>query len=236
MSSTPSPSIGLPYELLIFDWDGTLIDSIGSIVACTMAALDELGLERLPESAVRATVGLGLKETMDALMPQAEEALRNELREAYFRHWVATYHAQPMLFPGVDEALTELSEAGYLLAVATGKSRRGLERDLDRVAGGELRRHFVGTRTVDEARSKPDPQMVFDLLKELGMRSDRSLMIGDTSYDLLMARSAGMASLGVTTGSHDREELNRYEPVACLDAATELPSWLRSLPVSAGQS
>lgn len=214
-----------PFELLIFDWDGTLIDSIGTIVACTQAAVSDLGLDPIADEAIRNTVGLGLRETVEALLPDADQELYDQLREAYFRHWVQTYAERPLLFEGAEETLIELREAGFFLAIATGKSRRGLERDMNRVG---TREHFAGTRTVDEAPSKPHPGMVLDLLDELGVEARDALVIGDTSYDLLMASAAGTRALGVSTGSHSCQQLARYEPVGCLSSVLQLPSWLES--------
>ncbi len=214
-----------PFELLIFDWDGTLIDSIGTIVACTQAAVADLGLDPIADEAIRNTVGLGLRETVEALLPHADQVLYDRLREAYFEHWVRTYAERPPLFVGAEETLSRLRRAGFLLAVATGKSRRGLERDMDRVGTREL---FAATRTVDEAPSKPHPGMVLDLLDDLGIEAKEALVIGDTSYDLRMATSAGTQSLGVSTGSHSCEQLAEYRPMACLSSVLELPEWLKS--------
>jgi phosphoglycolate phosphatase len=212
-----------PYELLVFDWDGTLIDSIGTIVACTQATLDELRLPPLPEQAIRQTIGLGLKETLETLLPDADRALSERVREVYFQHWVTTYCNQPLLFPDIEPLLQGLSEEGYLLAVATGKSRRGLERDMDRIG---LREHFATTRTVDEAHSKPHPQMLLDVLDDLGVRADDALMIGDTTHDLRMAEAARVEAVAVAGGSQPRTVLEELAPLACLDTVHQLPGWL----------
>jgi phosphoglycolate phosphatase len=212
-----------PFQLLVFDWDGTLMDSIGTIVACTQAAIGELGLGDLPEQTIRGTIGLGLRETIDILSPGCDEAQYGRILECYRKHWVSTYRDMPLMFAGVPEMLRELGEQGYLLAVATGKSRRGLDYALDQVG---LRDVFHATRTADEAFSKPHPQMLLDILDELGVPPRRAVMIGDTTYDLEMARSARTASVGVCTGSHCREELQRFEPLVCLEKVVELSSWL----------
>lgn len=212
-----------PFQLLVFDWDGTLMDSIGTIVACTQAAIGELGLGDLPEQTIRGTIGLGLRETIDILSPGCDEARYGQILECYRKHWVSTYRDMPLMFAGVPEMLRDLGEQGYLLAVATGKSRRGLDYALDQVG---LRDVFHATRTADEAFSKPHPQMLLDILDELGVSPRRAVMIGDTTYDLEMARSARTASVGVCTGSHCREELQRFEPLVCLERVVELGSWL----------
>ncbi len=220
-----------PFDLLVFDWDGTHMDSIGAIVACTRAVAGELELGDIAEETIRGTVGLGLRETMDILSPGCDDAMYQRILECYRRHWAADYRDEPVLFPGTGEMLQDLAESGYLLAIATGKSRRGLEYALEQTG---LRDLFHATRTVDEAFSKPHPKMLLDLLDELGVAPRRALMIGDTTYDLEMARSARTPAVGVCSGSHCREELARLEPLACLERVTEVGRWLEksSLPLS----
>jgi phosphoglycolate phosphatase len=136
---------------------------------------------------------------------------------------VATYRDRPLLFPGVRSMLGELARSGYLLAVATGKSRRGLEHALDQTG---LRGHFQATRTADEALSKPHPQMLLDLLDQLGVRPRAALMVGDSIYDLRMAAQAGAHAVAVLTGAHGREELAAEAPRVLLDRVADLPEWL----------
>jgi phosphoglycolate phosphatase len=124
------PADANPFRLLVFDWDGTLMDSIGSIVTCTQAAIRELGLRQMSDEAIRGTIGLGLRETIEALSPGCGEETFGRILECYRRHWTATYRDMPLLFPGAGEMLRGLAAEGYLLAVATGKSRRGLEYSL----------------------------------------------------------------------------------------------------------
>jgi phosphoglycolate phosphatase len=217
---------GRPYELLVFDWDGTLMDSVGTIVECTRATLEEMGLPELPEAEIRATVGLSLAEAMRLLSggdPDPQAAAR--IRDTYRRHWFATYHARAAPFAGVGALLAGLEAAGYLLAVATGKGRRGLDRDLD--ASG-LAGRFHATRTADETRSKPHPQMVLDLLDELGAAPRRTLVVGDSVWDLQMAAAAATPAVAVCTGAHPRAELLACSPLACLDEIRELARWLKS--------
>jgi phosphoglycolate phosphatase len=222
-----------PFKLLIFDWDGTLMDSVAVIVACAQAMLRELGLPAPPDSTIRNTVGLGLRETIDQLVPGCDAELYQQVLATYRAHWLSTYQNQPLLFPGVPEMLRRLAAEGYLLGVATGKSRRGLEYALE---SSGLRGLFNATRTVDEAPSKPHPGMLFDILSELGVQAAEAVMIGDTVYDLEMARAARMAGLGVLSGSQGREELERFEPLACLPNVVELPDWLAGTPVAAATS
>jgi phosphoglycolate phosphatase len=214
------------FRLLVFDWDGTLMDSIGSIVACTRTVMDELGLGGVSDDTIRNTIGLGLRETVDVLCPGGDDTVFTSILECYRRHWVATWRDRPVLFEGVRESLEALAEDGYLLAVATGKTRRGLEHALAQTGLGGL---FHGTRTVDEAFSKPHPQMLLDILEELGVRPQAAVMIGDTTYDLEMARNAGTAAVGVCSGSHCREELQGLKPLACLERVIEVRDWLAEL-------
>lgn len=211
------------FRLLVFDWDGTLMDSIGSIVACTRTVMDELGLRGVSDETIRGTIGLGLRETVDVLCPGGGDDVFTSILECYRKHWFTTWRDRPVLFKGVRESLEALAEDGYLLAVATGKSRRGLEYVLEQT---ELGGFFHATRTVDEAFSKPHPQMLLDVLEELGVHPRAAVMIGDTTYDLEMARNAGTAAVGVCSGSHCREELQSLEPLACLERVIEVRGWL----------
>jgi phosphoglycolate phosphatase len=214
---------GNGFRLLVFDWDGTLMDSVATIVACTRAVIRELGLAEPPEETIRGTIGLGLRETVDLLCPGGGESLFGRVVDCYRRHWFATYRDQPLLFPGVEAMLRELAGEGYLLGVATGKGRRGLDYALETCGLQEV---FHSTRTADEAYSKPHPQMLLDILYDLGVPPREAVMIGDTTYDLEMARSARTAGLAVLSGSHTREELERLDPLACLPSVLELPAWL----------
>jgi phosphoglycolate phosphatase len=217
------PSDPNAFRLLVFDWDGTLMDSIGTIVACTQAAIRDLGLKAIPDETIRGTVGLGLRETVEVLSPGCDEELLERILGGYRKHWSMTFRDTPLLFPGVGEMLRNFLEEDYLLAVATGKSRRGLDYSLEQTG---LRGLFHATRTADEALSKPHPQMLFDILDDLGMKPEGAVMIGDTTYDLEMARSARMAAVAVCSGGHCREDLERFGPLACLDQVVELAPWL----------
>jgi phosphoglycolate phosphatase len=211
------------FDLLVFDWDGTLMDSIGSIVACMRQAAADVGIYHVPEENVRRMVGLGLADAREAIGLDVAPELWNHVVERYKHHWHRHFRERNVPFAGVESTLAELEQRGYVLAVATGKSRRGLDRDLETSGLG---RFFTATRTVDEAFSKPHPQMLLDLMNELGTAPRRTLMIGDTTFDLEMAANAGTPSVGVTTGGHSRHELESCAPLACLPAVVELPSWL----------
>lgn len=213
------------FRLLVFDWDGTLMDSVGSIVACTQAVLQELEMDDVPEPTIRGTIGLGMRETIEVLVPGCSDELYERIIDTYRNQWWSTFRDRPVLFPGVDAMLRSLSEQGYLLAVATGKSRRGLDHALEQTG---LRDLFHSTRTVDEAFSKPHPRMLLDILDDLGVQPREAVMVGDTTFDLEMARNAGTAGVGVCTGSHCREELQELEPLVCLERVADLPAWLGS--------
>jgi|HubBroStandDraft_3_1064219.scaffolds.fasta_scaffold00522_5 phosphoglycolate phosphatase len=213
------------------------MDSVAAIVACAQATLRDLGLEpggapgALPEARIRATIGLGLRETVEALRPGCDEELFASIVERFRHHWFVTYRDLPLLFEGVAEMLADLEDRGYLLAVATGKSRRGLDHALEKT--GVVGR-FHATRTADEAFSKPHPQMLLDVCAAVGVEPREALMIGDTTYDLEMARNAGAAGLGVLSGSHSWEDLAACSPVACLASVVELPAWLPEAATGGG--
>jgi len=214
-----------PYDLLIFDWDGTLMDSVGSIVECTRATLAELRIPEPEEAILRGVIGLSLAETVERLASgNLDDEVTRRIPEVYRRLWHGTFHDRSFLFAGVADMLGDLADAGYLLAVATGKGRRGLTRDLETTGIAE---HFHSTRTPDEARSKPHPQMVLDLLDELGVGAERALVVGDSIWDLQMASSAGVPSVAVETGAHPRERLLEHSPRACFAGVSDLPGWLR---------
>jgi phosphoglycolate phosphatase len=218
------------YRVLIFDWDGTLIDSISSIVECTLATVREIGMGEPPVSGIRDGIGLGLRESVERLAPGCDEEVFQEILSVYRRHWLATYGHRAQLVPGARAILEELAADGYLLAVATAKSRTGLERDTKRLGVAEL---FSTTRTVSEAPSKPDPQMILDIVEALDTRPEQILMIGDTTHDLEMAHNAGVAALAVCTGSQNRERLEQARPLGCLDSVAELPAWLDTMSTPA---
>jgi phosphoglycolate phosphatase len=211
------------FDLVVFDWDGTVMDSLGAIVACAQDSLRDLDLSPVPDERIRSGVGLGLDVTVDRLLPDQAPAVRAAWIERYRHHWLATYHQHPVLLAGARDAVLALHRADYLLAVATGKSRRGLEREL---AATNLGSVFASTRTVDEAPSKPHPHMLIDLMDELGARPERTLMVGDTTYDMEMARNARVPAVGVLTGGHGREALLAAGAETCLPAASDLVTWL----------
>lgn len=218
-------------ELLVFDWDGTLVDSIGRIVSCTQQTLREVGLEGADETRIRMSIGLGIREMVNHFQPECDDEMFARICEVYRRHWLETYSLDPALFPGVREALEEVAREGYLLAVATAKSRWGLDNDL---AATGLAPIFHSSRTADECLAKPSPAMLLEILDELGVQAREALMIGDTVHDLQMAVNAGVPALGVTSGSHDRAELESVEALAYLDGVASIPEWLRGRRAARG--
>jgi len=210
------------FELLVFDWDGTLMDSTAVIVASLQAACADLGLAVPSEERARHIIGLGLNDAMAHVLPQVEAAEYPRVVERY-RHHFRLRDPQTPLFPGAEQALRALGATGHLLAVATGKSRRGLDRALEKTG---LRPVFHATRCGDESAGKPDPGMLHELISMLGAVPARTLMIGDTTHDLEMARNAGVASLAVSYGAHPRSQLETLNPLECLDSPEELWRWL----------
>jgi phosphoglycolate phosphatase len=212
------------HDLIVFDWDGTLMDSIAKIVRCFTAAVDDVGAPPPGEAATRHVIGLGLSEAVKQLLPGADESTRARVIERYRRHFLHLDQTEMPLFPGVREGLESLVAQGCLLAVATGKARRGLDRVLGDTGMAQL---FSATRCADEAFSKPHPRMLEDILEQTGVEPGGALMVGDTTYDMLMARHAGMDSLAVTYGVHGRELLMEHGPLACLDSFSEVHAWLQ---------
>ncbi len=215
-----------PYELLVFDWDGTLMDSQQEIVHCFQQAARDLALDVPPVDAIRNIIGLGMHQAVSAVFPQLDTEQKQQPFVERYRHYYFSPDKPPSkLFDGVFDMLTGLSEQGYLLAVATGKGRRGLDQALSRTG---LDAVFHYTRCVDEAHSKPHPQMLLDTLEFLGVEPPRALMIGDTEYDLLMAKNARVDSVAVSCGAHEKDRLLQHDPRVCIDWPHELPRWLDS--------
>lgn len=206
--------------IVIFDWDGTLCDSIEHIVTAMQAASGELGLTPPAAEDVRNIVGLGLPQAVAMLFPDLAESTREELARAYSDHYRSPSHPPVALFSGAMDTLLALRERGLELAVATGKSRRGLDRVLEALG---LANFFDATRCADETRSKPHPQMLVEIMTSRNKSAEEVLMVGDTEYDLAMAQQAGIRSVGVSFGVHSPARLALFEPLAIID---ELPQLL----------
>lgn len=214
------------FDLVIFDWDGTLMDSLAQIVRSVKLAAQDLGVPEPTDAAARDIIGLGLPEAMRVLFPQVPEAEREALRQRYSHHFVAgvSGHTQP--YVGAEDLLKQLYDADRQLAVATGKSRAGLNRVLAHTGWSS---YFHATRCADETASKPNPLMLQELLLELRVPLERAVMIGDTHYDLDMAQRLGMASIGVTYGVHSAERLAEHAPIAICHDMSELAAVLAAL-------
>ena len=210
------------YPLIVFDWDGTLIDSAAAIAVCIQEAARELGLPVPSREAASHVIGLGLADSLRHAVPTLAPAGYQEFVECYRKHFM-TCEDTMQLFPGVPELLAELRGRGHRLAVATGKSRRGLDRALEACG---MARYFDATRCGDETQPKPHPAMLLELLGELAVEPQRTLMIGDTSHDLEMARAAGVPAIGVCSGAHPIHALQALEPLACLETVCGLRQWL----------
>lgn len=211
------------FKLLIFDWDGTLADSEATIVAAMQTAIGQTALEPRSDAVIRQIIGLGLYEALSQLYPETGPSRLEQLAEAYRDAYLAATIEPVPLFPRAEEILYQLQSSGYLLAVATGKSRRGLDRALTE---NGLQHCFVASRCADETLSKPDPLMLHELLEEVDLPAQSALMIGDSEYDMEMAGRAGIAALGVNSGVHDRERLLQCKALHCLESLDELQSWL----------
>lgn len=213
-----------PYRLVVFDWDGTLMDSADQIVHCMQRGAEEAGMPVCSPEAIRHIIGLALPEALAELYPGHTTSDHQRVRERYAHHFIRGSGGHAEFFPGVPDLLDELGRQ-HLLAVATGKNRPGLDRVLERMG---MTGFFHATRTADETASKPDPRMLLELMEQLDVAPEQVLMIGDTSYDLEMARNAGVDRVGVTWGVHDESILRRYEPVALVSSINGLASWFRS--------
>lgn len=211
------------YKLLIFDWDGTLADSIGRIVEAMHVASDRSGFARCDDFAVKGIIGLGLPEAIRTLYPQISEAELLGFRQHYADHYIVLEAEPSPLFSGVVQSLAAFRAEGYRLAVATGKARRGLDRVL-KAHGWEA--YFDITRAADETASKPHPLMLEQILAHCNVRPEQALMVGDSSFDLQMARNAGVPSVAVSYGAQSLEALRLYEPCLAIDSFPELHAWL----------
>lgn len=209
-------------KLIVFDWDGTLMDSETQIVHAVQASIQDMQLEQRSYDECRDIIGLGLREAINALYPDQNEAFLDRFVERYRHHWFGNTHNSD-LFPGSRETLGLLKEAGFTLAVATGKGRSGLDRVL---ADTGLENLFSVTRCSDETQSKPHPQMLHEILQETAIEAHYALMVGDTEYDLEMANKAGIAPVAVNYGVHAQERLLQHNPLVCLDTISELVDWL----------
>jgi phosphoglycolate phosphatase len=210
------------FDLVVFDWDGTLFDSTALIVQSIQAACRDLGLPVPDDERASWVIGLSLHGAMAHAVPTVTPEQIPQMVDRYRFHYLARQH-DLTLFPGVLEMLHALKKRHHCLAVATGKSRAGLDEALHAV---ELKGLFDGTRTADETRSKPDPQMLDELMRQFGAEPDRTLMIGDTTHDLQLAANAGTPSIAVAYGAHPTSEFEAHSPLVVAKTVAELAAWL----------
>jgi phosphoglycolate phosphatase len=210
------------YELIVFDWDGTLFDSTALIVRCIQNACVDVGAPRPTDVQAAYVIGLGLADALLHVAPDLPPERYPDLGARYRHHYVASQDALS-LFPGTIEMLHALKAREQRIAVATGKGRRGLD---DALSHAQLHGLFDSTRTADETASKPDPRMLVELMDELGVPPERTLMVGDTTHDLLLARNAGTASVAVSFGAHDHENFAAFAPLHVAHSTRELHDWL----------
>jgi phosphoglycolate phosphatase len=212
----------LNFDLIVFDWDGTLFDSTALIVRCIQNACEDVGAPRPSDEQAAYVIGLGLADALRHVAPGLPPERYPALGARYRHHYVASQH-ELSLFQGTLDMLQALKARAHRLAVATGKGRRGLDDALSHV---QLHGLFDSTRTADETASKPDPRMLVELMEELGTAPERTLMIGDTTHDLLLARNAGTASVAVSFGAHEHESFAAFGPRHVAHSTIELRDWL----------
>ena len=216
-------AMGKSFDLLVFDWDGTLMDSAAHIVDSIQAAARDLDIEFPTQERARHIIGLGLLDALMYLFPSLPRADYPRLTERYRHHYLAGDH-KLALFAGAAQGIRAMHAAGFSLAVATGKSRQGLDRSLE---SSGLAVFFHASRCADEGLPKPHPDMLMYLMKALRVEPRRTLMIGDTTHDLEMAHSAGVPAVAVGYGAHPRASLEAHGPLACVTSFAELMGWVR---------
>jgi phosphoglycolate phosphatase len=210
------------FDLVVFDWDGTVVDSTAMIARCIQEAAADLGLAVPTLERASHVIGLGLQDALARAVPALPLARVEEFSARYRYHYFAC-EPEIVLFSGVRELLVDLTESGAQLAVATGKSRRGLDRAFGATGLGMF---FSASRCADETHSKPHPAMLLELTDQLDIGVERTVMIGDTTHDLEMARAAGTAAIGVTYGAHPREQLAAIAPIGLAESVGGLREWL----------
>lgn len=207
------------YELVVFDWDGTLANSIDWIVDCLLFVAEQQNLVKPSEQACKDIIGLSLSQAMLTLFPTINDQAKVRMVEAYRRRYMSKAITQNDLFLDTLPVLQELMRSGKTLAIATGKGQQGLDRALD---GTDTRHFFQYMRCADVMESKPSPHMLFDIMQVSGISPEKTIMIGDSSLDLIMANNAGVASVGITTGAHSATVLNAENPLRCINNLKEL--------------
>ena len=222
MNSTPATYPKRRFDLVVFDWDGTLFDSTMLIVRCIQAGCRDIGVPAPSDKDAAYVIGLGLHDALQHAVPGLPAERYPELGQAYRQRYWASQH-ELVLFPGTLEMLQALKDRHHLLAVATGKNRRGLN---DALAHSQLTGMFDGSRTADETAGKPNPLMLMELMADFDVKPERTLMIGDTTHDLMMAVNAGTPRVGVSYGAHHHETFAQHEPLFVAHSTAELHAWL----------
>ncbi len=212
------------YDLIVFDWDGTVMDSTALIAGSIQVACRDLGLIVPDDETARHVIGLGLDQALRYAVPDLSEQQYPELVERYRYHFLSQDEKIP-LFDGARETIVELHEARYQLAVATGKSHAGLNRAMEAT---DMKRYFHATRTADQTFSKPDPAMLLELMDELGVSVERTLMVGDTTHDVLMAQNAQVDVVAMGHGAHPAVQLQQLNPLALVENFVQLRAWLHA--------
>ena len=212
------------FDLIIFDWDGTLIDSIDWIVHCLQTAGRQCGCDIPEAQAAKDVIGLSIAKACARLFPGVDQETLTQLTSRYQQTYLSRHLGRKDLFPGVYDMLVELKQAGYQLAVATGKTRAGLQEALQATDTEDL---FCITRCSDETASKPDPLMLHQIIQYADAANERSLMVGDSTHDLQMAMNAQISSIAVSCGAHPEDILQQYSPLMCLQQPAELLNIIR---------
>ncbi len=210
------------FELIVFDWDGTLMDSRAQIVSCMRQALHDCRLPDMNDLELQQVIGLGLHEAVRQLLPEQPDAVIEQVVAAYRVRWLGAPPGLSRFFKGIEALLYRLSEHDVPMAVATGKSRTGLDRQFSETDTGHL---FAISRCADESLSKPAPDMLLEILETLAKKPEDTLVVGDSTYDMQMARSAGVERLAAGYGVHSTEQLSAYDPIGMMRTPGELVSW-----------
>ena len=211
------------FDLIVFDWDGTLINTIDWIVHCLQDAGEKHGFARPEPQAAKDVIGLCIDNAVATLFPDADNGIQKKIVQTYSETYFSKQLSKDDFFPGVYGMLLSLKQSGYRLAVATGKTRAGLTEAL---SATETHALFDITRCADETASKPDPKMLHEIMVQTQTPPGRTLMVGDSIHDMLMARNAKIASIGVSCGANDQESLLKYDPLLCLQEPTELLNYI----------
>jgi phosphoglycolate phosphatase len=213
-------------KLLIFDWDGTLCNSLDRIVECIQLSAEDTGLPVPEPEQAQEIVGLGLIEALSHLFPGIDPQRIQSMRDSYSHHFAHRDATPSPFYPGVMTSLERLREQGYWLAVATGKSRRGLNRVLE---AHRMADFFHASRCADETASKPHPKMLHELLDEFGLKPEQAVMVGDTEFDMEMSVNAAVPRIAVSYGAHAADRLHRHNPVACIDQFSDIEPLIERL-------